>query len=468
MIQKRDLSLLLLNAFPLSGLAAYAYIGSFTRMLADDFCLYSSAERLGLLRSTWFWYTSWGGRYTAFAADWLIFKTMLGPYGLHLVVPGILVLWLGFTAGAFYLYLYKKNQSAFLHALALAGIFLFVVLRLSPDLAQSLFWWSGMRTYTFPLVALTFIMFLSLLVKDRLRVHPAVINAAAFLLFFLSGGLNEIMAVAQTALLVFLLGLFYLNYVPAFSWKLPVLVYSLAGSLVFVIVAILSPGNVLRQAQLPPPPDIVSLAWISLVAYGRFIAGFFTEPAGITGLFSAVLIALWIGGRYKDLLSGNRRLIPASLFGGLLVSFVCFPPGVYGFAEPPPARTLILPVYFLMAGLLCASFLAGSWLADETGPSWLRSSALLVPPLVLIGFSALTTIGSLYNQRQVYIDFAEKWDGVDAQILQAKVEDQDSVQIPAMDNWAQLERPTANQGYWPTFCYTRYYGIPVYGPPYSE
>jgi hypothetical protein len=86
----------------------------------------------------------------------------------------------------------------------------------------------------------------------------------------------------------------------------------------------------------------------------------------------------------------------------------------------------------------------------------------------LIGFSALTTIGSLYNQRQVYIDFAEKWDGVDAQILQAKVEDQDSVQIPAMDNWAQLERPTANQGYWPTFCYTRYYGIPVYGPPYSE
>lgn len=465
-MQKHGLSLLLLTAFALTALSAYAYLGSFTRMLADDFCLFSSADRLGLFRSTWFWYTNWGGRYTAFAADWLLLKSLLGPYQMHFMVPLTLLLWLILTSGALYLYLYKKNKSALLHALALAGIFLFVVLLLSPAVIQSLFWWSGMRTYTLPLILLTFMIFLFLLVRERLRTPPVINNAAAFLLFFLSGGLNEIMVVAQGTFLVFLLGLHFLRYLHASGRELAILYAGLAGTVAALVLVIVSPGNALRQAQLPPPPDIVSLAWISLAAYGRFLGDFFREPARIAGLLGAVLVGLWIGGRYRYTVPGRQRLIPASLLGGAMISFVCFPPGVFGFSEPPPTRILIIPVFFLVAGILAASFLAGGWLAGESGAMWLRSSMLLVPSLFLIGFSSLTTAWHLYGERQVYMDFAEKWDRVDAQILQAKAEDQDSIHIPAMDNWARLERPTDNPAYWPTFCYTRYYGIPVYGPPY--
>jgi len=84
----------------------------------------------------------------------------------------------------------------------------------------------------------------------------------------------------------------------------------------------------------------------------------------------------------------------------------------------------------------------------------------------LIGFSTTTTAWRLYKERHAYINFAKKWDQVDAQILQAKANDLEFVNIPAMDNWARLERPTDNPRYWPTLCYSSHYGIQIFGPPY--
>ena len=72
-----------------------------------------------------------------------------------------------------------------------------------------------------------------------------------------------------------------------------------------------------------------------------------------------------------------------------------------------------------------------------------------------------------YNDRITYIDFAKKWDQVDAQILQAKTNHLKVVNIPAMDNWAGLEQPTDNPKYWTTQCYSVYYGIQVFGPPFQ-
>lgn len=465
-MRNNRLILFLLTALPLAGLAAYGALGSLTRLIADDFCLFYFADRLELFRSIWYWYLNWGGRYTAFAIDWLVLKTILGPYRLEYSVPATLLLWMIGTAGTLYLYFYKKNRSALLHALALAGISIFVVLLLTPDITQSLFWWSGMRTYTLPLVVLTFYLLLFLLVRENgIRVHPAVGGALGFLLFFLSGGLNEVMAVAQTAFLGILLALHFLKYWQPSERMRTVLFASLAGSLASLVVVILSPGNAIRQSLLPPPPDFATLASISVMSFGSFIADFFTDPARIAGLAGAMLASLWIGSQYRDQIPDRQQLITACLSGGLLIAFVCFPPGVYGFSEPPPPRTLIIPVYFLMAGILCAGFLAGGWLAESPAFARLSSAVLPLVILVLVGFSVLTSVGRLYAERQTYIDFAEKWDQVDAYILQARAEGQESVTIPALNVWTGGGGdPTANPRYWVNQCYSLYYGLTVLGP----
>lgn len=466
MVQKHGLSLFLLTALPLTGLTAYASLGSLTRLIADDFCLIYFADRFGLFRSIWYWYLNWGGRYTAFAADWLILKSILGPYRLHFIVPVTILLWLVWTACVLYLYFYKKNKSALLHATALAGIFVFVVLLLTPDIPQSLFWWSGMRSYTLPLVVLTFYILLFLLVKEHVfTLHPAVSNASAFLLFLLSGGLGEIMAAAQTLFLLLILRLHAMKYLHSAGTELMILYSSLAGAMTSVVVVVLSPGNAIRQALLPPPPDLERLASISVMAYGKFIGDLFLEPARITGLTGAMLASLWIGSRYRESISERKRLIPAFVVGGLVISFVCFPPGVYGFSEPPPPRTLIIPVFFLMAGLLGAGFVAGGWLAARHAAPWLNSTALPVLVVLLIGFSSLTTAWRLYGERQVYSDFAGRWDRVDADILQARADDHESVTVPALNVWTGGGGdPTDNPKYWVNQCYSLYYGLTVLGP----
>lgn len=465
-MQKHGLSLFLLTALPLAGLAAYAALGSFTRLIADDFCLFYFADRLGLFRSIWYWYLNWGGRSTAFAADWLILKTLLGPYRLQYIVPVTILLWLIFTACVLYLYLYKKNRSAFLHAAALAGIFVFGVLLLTPDIPQSLFWWSGMRLYTLPLVALTLYILLFLLMKERvIQVHPVIGNAAAFLLFLLSGGMGEIMAAAQLVFLLFILRLHIMKYLHSAGREWMILYSSLAGAMAAVILVVLSPGNAIRQSLLPPPPGLETLFSISVRSYASFMGSFFIEPAKFTGLTGAVLASLWIGSRYRDPISDRQRLVPVCLFGGVMISFVCFPPAVYGFSEPPPTRTLVIPVFFLMAGLLSAGFLAGGWLAERQGVSWLSSAALPLVILSLVGFSTLTTTYRLYGELPIYIDFAGRWDRVDAHILQARAQGQGSVTIPAMNVWTGGGGdPTDNPRYWVNQCYSLYYGLTVLGP----
>jgi hypothetical protein len=464
---KHRLGLFSLTLFSTLGLATYAYLGSFTRMLADDFCSMGWANRLGLLRSVWFWYINWSGRYTAFASDWLIFRSILGPYKIYLLVPVTILCWLVFLFLTIYFLLQKTQPSVFLHAAALAGVFLFLVLLLSPDISQSLYWWNGMRSYALPLVVISFYFLLFQLFK-QLNIPTLWAGLLGFLLLFLSGGLGETAAVAQTALLLFLIGLDLLKFTDRPRNEMIVLYASLAGAICSLVVIILSPGNKLRQAQLPPSPDIVTLLSISLQAYGKFLANFFSEPAGIPGLAGAFLAAVWIGSQYAELASSRGWLIPVCMLGGVLISFACFPPGVYGYSEPPPPRIDIIPVFFLVGGFLCSGFVFGSWLAGTFAFRWLDSIPFIVLIVLLMGFTSLTTISHLVGRRNEFALFAEKWDQVDAQILQARAENLKSINIPAMENWAGLQRPNHNRNYWPTQCYTVYYGIQVLGPDDSS
>src|SRR5258706_73084 len=465
---KHRLPLFILVIFTSIGLATYAYLGNFTRMFADDYCSIYFANHLGLLRSIWYWYLNWSGRYTAFAFDWLILKSVLGPYRLHYFVPLSIFLWLVLITSTIYLYLQRNSKIPLLHSFSLAGIFLFVVLILSPDIPQSLFWWNGMRSYTLPLIVITFYFLLFQIGTKYLKINLAISCSLGFILFFISCGMGETFAIAQLFFILFIMSLQIINKPNNLKAELFILSSSLAGAICSIIVIILAPGNAIRQVLLPPSPNFLKLISISLQAYGSFIQGFFLEPAKITGLISAVLVTIWTGDHHKEYFVNTKvKLIPVYILGGIALSFVCFPPGVYGYSVPPPARVMIIPVFFLIGCILYAGFMTGSWLANKYSSVWLNADWLIWMLVLLIGYSTIITSLNLYNSRNTYVDFAKKWDQVDAQILQAKANNLRVVNIPAMNNWAGLEKPTDNPKYWPTQCYSNYYGIQVFGPPFQ-
>jgi hypothetical protein len=84
---------------------------------------------------------------------------------------------------------------------------------------------------------------------------------------------------------------------------------------------------------------------------------------------------------------------------------------------------------------------------------------------ISVVLAALLNAKILYESRDTYISFAHRWDQADAQILQAKMNGDESVTIPALNVWTGPGGdPTDNPRYWVTACYSLYYDFPVLGP----
>jgi Family of unknown function (DUF6056) len=451
-------------------LADLAYLGGYTRFMADDYCSAYYATRFGLFRSIWYWYINWSGRYTAFAFDWLTLTKTLGPYGAHLVPPIAIATWLIATIAAVYISLKAiAPRSAIASvAIAISASFVLAVIVLSPDIAQSYFWLNGMRSYSLPLVVMSIYALLFVWLVPRLKSNEAVWLTCifAFGLTFANGGFSETMAALQPVMLIFITGLQWLSNDRKTDANFKVLAAATFGALLSLIMVAIAPGNALRKAQLPASPGLIKWMEISIGAYLAYLQDILFSPQRITALLGAILVSAWAGTGYKNQITLRWWTIPAQILGGLILSFVCIPPAVYGYAAPPPPRTLSIAAFALMTFWMVASFLIGSWLARTSRSSVRLEIGLIVLATLLIGVSSALTMIYVNQNRSAYIAYAQKWDAMDAQILQARANHQVFVNIPAMLNWAALERPNDHPKFWATACYSEYYGIQVYGPPY--
>jgi hypothetical protein len=232
-------------------------------------------------------------------------------------------------------------------------------------------------------------------------------------------------------------------------------------------VVVLAPGNAIRQSFYPPHPDIAALLQLSFGGYRDFLFTIDRTPHKITGFLGAMFASYWFGAQGENKLVENSALLPALVLGAFLLSFACFLPGPSAVSEVPVPRSVIVPVFILAAGLLGAGFVWGAQLSASPRFPARAGSSLLFLAVPLLLYSAAVQSQTLYNSRKEYLEFAQKWDKTDALIRKARAADMETVQIPGMDNWAGVERPTPSRTYWPNVCYSLYYDIQVFGPHYD-
>lgn len=450
-----------------SVLIVHGYLSSYTRLIGDDFCSVYFAERLGLLRSIWYWRINWSGRYSAFATDWFLAK-VIGVTTLLFIPPVLIIIWILLVITAIYSALGegKIRQDNKLTSIVLGFLFLFLVFSLTPDILQSFYWWNGMRSYALPLIILTlfYVLFQWLLPKLDWRLLAAI----SFLLLFFSGGLGETSAIFQLSLLIFLLAVnwfFETNIQRSKIWV--ILTAGILGTVISLVVIITAPGNELRQVQLHPTPNLESLIRISLIGFWEFLAETISTPEKITAIIGALLLTAYLGGLQSGRIRATSRQIVIAVVGGILLAFACFPPGVFGYSEPPPARVLIIPVYALAVFMLYASFLTGVLLREKYTLSAYYHQSIFVVAVLLLGYSSVTQFSFAYTNRSTFSSFAIHWEDMDAQILAAKDNGEDLVTLPFKENWAGLNVPTDNPRFWVNECYSKYYGIQVFGAPVS-
>ena len=439
-----------------AALLLHGVLGSLSRYMGDDFCTAFYARRLGVLRGTWFWYLNWSGRFSASLLDGVIGR--LGPKALPAVVPLTLLLWLSILTLFFRTFL-RRFENRFLVSLTLAVTTLFGLFLLTPDVRQSLYWGQGMRSVVPPLLLLS----IQLVLLDRVRAagwnrFQAVLwGFLSFSLALFAGGYSETYASWQVAALALAL---MVTLVIEKRWLSQVSFFlgtGLLGAICALVIIFLAPGNAERKAFFPAPPGITDLLGISLRSCLAYLAGLVNSPERILALTGIFGLGALVGSESRSALGSRLPFIIPVLTLGLV--FVCFVPAAYGTSDAPPGRTLLLPTYFLLMGLLAWGLACGTLLVKK------QDSLLnhLLPGLVVVSIALSSALHSfdLYRSRSEFIEYAASWDRTHIAILYAKEQGAAEVLVPATVNWAGINIPTDNPRFWVNECMSSYYGVPI-------
>ncbi len=211
-----------------------------------------------------------------------------------------------------------------------------------------------------------------------------------------------------------------------------------------------APGNANRQESFRQLSGLGELLEISFSGYSAFLLSLLNSPAKI-----AALLGIWL---FFGSLPAPKNAPHALLWlaWGFSLAFASFPPAAYGMADTLPERAHTIPLFFLLLAL--------SQAAPRLAPP--PHSRAAAGALILL--AAALSLPALAQSQPVYASYAQRADSAEAQILQAKAQGAEQVQIPPLRNWAGTFDPTDNPNFFSTYCISKYYGIQVYGQPLPE
>jgi hypothetical protein len=456
-------------------LLVYAYLGTFSRYYADDYCLSGMFFAMGLPKAVTVLYQTWSSSY---AGTILIsLSELFGRLAIRFWLAFILVLWVPTLAWALLQVnrLLRLNFSKRMLLVLAEMLVLFTVME-SPNLFQTLFWRIGLIVYTMPLVFLAALMGLILngvmQARDGDHTRSSMILglAGSVGITIFAGGLSETYVTLQTGLLG--LALFCALLGARGKMRLTWLLWlgvALIGSLVAMMIVILAPGNAVRQASMPPPPGVIELILasaknafifirISLQDYSFQIVLLFVLSVLMTYVF--VTSNTFAAKPRPSWLISALFLVP--LIGYMLIMAICAP-SVYGESSYPEARVLIEARFVMVLSLSMEGMIIGVILSQlhalshEAPPFFLRAVAVLASIVLLL--YPLYDARKLVAQVPDYRARAAAWDMRDAQIRADKGQGLKNIQVEEFDSISGISELRPDAGFWVNGCAANFYGV---------
>ncbi len=350
----------------LIALALYAYLGTFTRYMADDYCSAAALKTNGFWGAQSYWWQNWSGRYS-----FSFVISLVEMLGLRIVpiLPGLAIaLWLlSIVWGFLPLLRNLKVSHAVAGALFLASVALWSTYRIVDDYPQIVFWQTGILTYPISII----LFFLGMGVAVRRSSNPVKLKWWELVLWFafafISGGFSETGVVVQIALLALFLIILFVTKNRQRQILSPILIAAILGSVLSLLVITFAPGNSVRSAGFQHVPPLIQSFPGSLVDTFYFLPN-------LADRHTAVFIFGFLAGAFfacfffpEDI--AIKRSSLAIYFGGSLL----FALGVIWAS--------IAPAYLLRgrntsAKSIAISLFFGSLSGDLLGDSWYSVSAI--------------------------------------------------------------------------------------------
>ena len=471
---KTRLVLIIVLCGLLLAIAGLAYLGAFTRLHADDFCIAADVNHLGFWPSLGHWYNTWTGRYSFLFFNHL--ASLGGPL-LAAASPAGLALGWGLLLGWALFPLLRRAGLPYLRLLsaASAAFILLVLFSSTPNLFQSFFWQDGQVNYTYPLLSVTLLAGWLLHYWLDGGTRLGLTAAGVFLLALLCGGFTEIFDTLQIALwLLAVLSAWFFCSAPERRRLLPLLLAALAGALLAMALVAIAPGNQVRSSALVERAGLVQAVLLTLRSAAAIAAKFFVWnpfwaamavaapflttwtllPASPAAAPSASLRALWAESWFRALL-----LVPLAAFG--LLAAACFPVAFIMNAYPED-RSIFVPQYALVLAVMAASALLAYGLRRLQRLPAASSRPLLriALPAVLLGAVLLASGLSLAASLRAipnYQAYAAAWDARHAQLLATPQHTE--VTVPGLENRFGVADLRAEPDYWVNACMAGYYDL---------
>ena len=468
-----EITFVIILALPL---IMYAWIGFYSRYVADDFWTAGYLRVLGFLEAQRFWYLSWSGRYSFTFLVSLV--ELMGVGATRWLPVTSLVLWTGalywFWDGIFRLAALPYSRWIRLSASLLV---IYTTLRILVfGWQQAFLWQTGLLTYTVPLIGLTFwsAWFLACLSRPEVgtpKWHTLLWTA---LLFCFLGGFSETSLAFQTTLLG--LALVFFTLLPRETshrcGSMLLLAAGLAGSLAALVCVLIAPGNSVRLGQsggihLPQMTELIDHTFYSAQHNVNNLITLSIRPM-LCILGMPALFAIGFHPRLKKRPTRWDLINPAGflllfLLAILTVYWICFLPSYVAMRAGPPLRSLVVMYFWVSLTLAIESYVFGvtlTRLAQWISPTFQRADILrLIRIGAVLALIVLLVIGPLQSAQKLwhilpeYQQFAAEWDNRDRLASQAAANGIRDVVLPQLNDLYDLGPEAGEQ-------FARYYGLP--------
>jgi hypothetical protein len=451
------------------GLLLFFFLGTFSRLMADDFCYFANAREMGAWNGLVNIYTTWSGRYATIALS-ILLEPLNHP--LAQAAPGVILLaWLLSLIGLLVL-VTEKWVGVFSRSLAWvsAAAVLFLTCLVAPNRFQVLYWLNGTITYTVPLVALTALLYWCLRMTWQEKEPSPFLLGLFSLAVLISGGFSETTTTLQFSVFVLLLILFIVFKAPRRALVITGL--GAGFSLVAMLIFLVSPGNHIRQALFPQPPGIFTLVWLSL-RYGLAFIYHTVLAYPLPFLFGALVAAMMGSLLVRSLDQDDLPILPVrkklwiatgftALATLLLVAGTCAP-SIYAQSAYPEPRALFPATYILVFGVFTSLFLAGfSTTLPDAGKTrvWKRSyNTVIILGLILACIYPLRAGSSLNRDFLQARKFSQAWDERDRVVQTYRVSGKPLLELKAINSQHGISELQTDPGFWVNQCFARYYGL---------
>lgn len=461
------------------GLGVFAYHGTLIRYLADDYCFSAVLKDQGFFQGQVFWYLTTSSRITVMLA-----------VGVAELFGAEASRWLPFfvlTLGTTSLFFTLRALEGFLplrlereYSLLAALLVVFFAVYLAPNRLQSLYWRAGTLTYTFPIAlglvgaALGIYYLRWSQVNGKSEWGPLWVGVIAFF----AGACSETYAAVQTGFYIIAgLGSLFLLRGKLPSTSLTLVGAALLGSLLAMVVMVLSPANHSRMAIMPPTPTIPRLVEMSVVFAWDYLRDSMTGQV-VANLALLALsfgwgcaVTAYLDSRNPEAAQRIALTWEKTLVGLAAIPLVCYllvacgmAPSAFGESAPPEQRALMISRGVLVAGTAAWGAYLGSacyWITEKWREKIFHSEAsriALIFLLALLWLYPLRAAWQAVDELAPQSAWTAAWDARDLMIRTTAAQGASEIVVPALDSRSGvMELGDANL--WVNRCAASYYGM---------